>query len=554
MKYILIVIVLLGSVFRLWGLSENPPHLTSDEAALGYNAYSILKTGRDEHGELFPIVFKSFGDWKPGLYVYLTVPFVATLGLTELAVRLPAAIAGVSAIVLLFLITHQLFDNKKVALFASFFLAISPWHIQFSRGAWEAGIALTLTLLGIYFFLLVVKGRPRMLIVAGLFFALTLWTYQGAKLATAVVGLGLLICFWKELSKVSLKILGKSLAIGFLVALPVLVGFWQGKTGRLEVYSIFSYRRPEDYVQAILGQERVSRDSWQYILYHSESLNFVRGILGRWFNYYSGRFLFFDGDWTNPRHAVPNSGNLLIIDSIMLVLGLFALSRVGAKKEALFVWFWIIFAPLPAALSRDSVHAIRTLNMVIPLTILLALGANAVWDQRKRVGKLLPVLLVVFSGIYIANYVYYLDQYWIHGPKRNSKYWQYGYKQMVEKLTPLQQKYDEIVVIQDYTQPYIFFLFYQKYDPVKYQGMVSQVYMPNKYGDVGLVSGLDNITFRDINWQDDRGMVGKLFVVDPIRVPIVDSSSPAEFKLVDQVNYLNGDVAFRILEILGEKR
>src|SRR3990170_6052123 len=97
-KYSIILIVLIAAVLRLWKLDNIPPHLTPDEAALGYNAYSILKTGKDEYGEFLPIIFKSFGDYKPGLYVYLTVPFVAFFGLNEYTVRLPSAIFGIIAV------------------------------------------------------------------------------------------------------------------------------------------------------------------------------------------------------------------------------------------------------------------------------------------------------------------------------------------------------------------------------------------------------------------------------------------------------------------------
>jgi 4-amino-4-deoxy-L-arabinose transferase-like glycosyltransferase len=103
---------LVAAFLRLWYLGVNPPHLTPDEASLGYNAYSILKTGRDEYGEILPIIFKSFGDYKPGLYVYATVPFVALFGLTEFAVRLPSAIAGVAAVWLLYLIINLMVNGQ----------------------------------------------------------------------------------------------------------------------------------------------------------------------------------------------------------------------------------------------------------------------------------------------------------------------------------------------------------------------------------------------------------------------------------------------------------
>ena len=101
-------ILILAAILRIWQLGSLPPSLTPDEAALGYNAYSILKTGRDEYGKLLPVIFKSFGDYKPGFYIYTTVPFIAIFGLTEFAVRLPSAIAGVIAVWLMYLIVKKI--------------------------------------------------------------------------------------------------------------------------------------------------------------------------------------------------------------------------------------------------------------------------------------------------------------------------------------------------------------------------------------------------------------------------------------------------------------
>ena len=547
---ILFLILVLATFLRFWGLGTTPPHLTSDEAALGYNAYSILKTARDEHGNLLPIVFKSFGDWKPGLYVYLDAPFVGLFGLNEMAVRLPGAISGIAAVFFVYLVGNRLFPEKKLGLFSSFFLAISPWHLQFSRGAWEAGVALTLILAGIYFFLRAIQGNSRWLWLSASFFALTLWAYQGGKLSVAIVIAGLSIFFFSELIKVPRKVLMLAFLAGFIFSLPVALSFFQGKTGRLEVYSVFSYQRPEKDIKEILDQESAVKGSLSYVLFHSENLNLARGVLGRWMNYYSARFLFFEGDWSNPRHGVPYSGVLLLADSVLLLLGLVALSKAGNSKSALFVWYLLLLSSLPAALSRDSIHAVRSLNMLFPLVFILALGASFVVENKKKLKFAFPLLLGLFFVIYAANYTYYLDQYWVHAPKKNAPNWQVGYKQMVEKVSALQDKYPEIVIKQDYAQPYIFFLFYQKYDPDKYQKIAQDVYVPNEYGDVGFVSRLDNITFRDINWSADRGMSGKLFVVDPIKVPVADSSDPKEFKLVDEIKYPNGQTAFRLLEIL----
>src|SRR3989344_3727144 len=185
-KTILIGILVLAAVLRLYKLGQFPTHLTNDEAALGYNAYSILKTAKDEHGQFMPVIFKSFGDWKPGLYIYATVPFVATLGLNEFSTRAASAVAGIVAVLLGYLIGKNLF-SRRVALLSAVFLTISPWHLQFSRSAWEANFSLTLLLFGVYFFIQAVSTKPKYIYLSALFFALTLWAYQGAKLSSFLV-------------------------------------------------------------------------------------------------------------------------------------------------------------------------------------------------------------------------------------------------------------------------------------------------------------------------------------------------------------------------------
>src|SRR5688572_3781308 len=146
-------IIILAIFLRFYQLGSNPPSLDWDEASIGYNAYSILKTGADEYGNAFPLSFRSFDDYKPPVYFYLTVPSIAVFGLTEFAVRFPAAVIGVVAVIALYffvLEVLQRFDKPKrqgIALTAAFFLAISPWHLQFSRAAFEGNLGMAFLIL-----------------------------------------------------------------------------------------------------------------------------------------------------------------------------------------------------------------------------------------------------------------------------------------------------------------------------------------------------------------------------------------------------------------------
>ena len=538
---ILFAILALAAVLRFWALGSIPPHLTPDEASLGYNAYSILKTGKDEYGKTLPTIFKSFGDFKPGLYVYLTVPSVAILGLNEFSVRFPSALAGVFSVLLIYLISRKLFEKEKLALSISAVAAINPWLIQFSRGAWEANVSLSLTLAGVYFFLKALD-KSKYLIASSVLFALTALTYQGAKLSTGIVVLLLLILFFKKLLSLEKKVLVISVIAALIIALPIIQSFFSGETGRLEVFSLFSYPRKQEALTSFLtqGGERVG--DGVYYLFHSETLNFKRAILGRWFNHFSGRFLFFEGDWQNPRHAAPNHGMLLLSDFILLVLGTVSLVRLGFKKETAFVWLWLILAPLPAVLSRDQVHAVRALNLAVPFSIILGFGLNTLLSSKR-------LFRYAFGVIFLLSFVYFLDAYFVHLPKHASKNWEYGYKQIVETVSPIQKNYKEVYIQQSYAQPYIYFLFFQKYDPAKYQESAKLTQSQFK-GDVGLVERLDNICFCAIDWPAQRGKKGSLFVADTIAIPPSDSKDQELFREIAEIKYLNGlDTAFRIVEV-----
>ena len=147
-------IVIFGLFIRTYHVAENPPSLSWDEVSIGYNAYSILKTGKDEHGRFLPLdSFIAYGDYKPPLAIYSAVPFVFLFGLTDLAVRLPAAVFGTLSILLTYFVVLELFSTysqkNNIALLSSALLSISPWHVNLSRGGFEANVALFFVLLGV---------------------------------------------------------------------------------------------------------------------------------------------------------------------------------------------------------------------------------------------------------------------------------------------------------------------------------------------------------------------------------------------------------------------
>ncbi|MDP2860140.1 MAG: glycosyltransferase family 39 protein, partial [bacterium] len=198
-KLFLGAIIVLAIFLRMWTLTENPPHLNWDEVSHGYNAYSILSTGKDEWGKSWPTIFRAYGDFKLPVYIYLTALSEKFFGLSEFAVRFPSAMAGVLTIIALYFFVVKLFD-KKTGLLAAFILTVSPWHILLSRPAIEGNLALCFIVFGAWAIILS-RNKPFFLVLAAAFFGLSLHTYNSARVFVPLLAVFLGITFRKELKE-----------------------------------------------------------------------------------------------------------------------------------------------------------------------------------------------------------------------------------------------------------------------------------------------------------------------------------------------------------------
>lgn len=207
---LLCLIILISFLVRVWNIEKAPPSLYWDEMDLGYQAFSILKTGRDYFGNYPGLVVQSFADYRAPLSIYLTVPFIWVLGLTSFAVRIPAAIFGTLSVLLIYLLGKNLFKSEKVGLVAALLVCFSPWNLQYSRMAFEGVFLLTFFLSGVLFFL---RGlnNSKWWIASGLAFGLSLFAYNTAKLFVPMVVIALGIIYIRK------KVINRDFWAGLLV-------------------------------------------------------------------------------------------------------------------------------------------------------------------------------------------------------------------------------------------------------------------------------------------------------------------------------------------------
>lgn len=232
LNLIITAIVAVAIFFRFYNLSNVPPQATVDEASIGYNAYSILKTGADEYGNRFPVLLRAYDDWRPALYVYLVIPFIAIFDLNVLSVRLPSVLLSSMSVIAVYLLLKELFINSKLRLefkrwklgipeIATFFMAISPWHIYISRLGHEVNASFAFFIFGLLFFFKYINKKGRNLYLAALFLALSFDSYQSTKIVVPLVILVLVVLYFRNLVN-NKKNLFISIFIGIIVALPIL--------------------------------------------------------------------------------------------------------------------------------------------------------------------------------------------------------------------------------------------------------------------------------------------------------------------------------------------
>ncbi len=525
--FILTGIVILAAILRLWQLGSIPPSPDWDEVALGYDAYSIIHTGRDEFGVFLPVVLRSFDDYKPALYAYLAIPTVSFLGLNIYAVRLPSAVFGIISVLAVFLLVEELFDGYKrkdlLALISALFLAISPWSLQFSRVAFEANGGDVLNLLAALFFIYGIKRSRLWLFLSAFLAGLDIYMYQSEKAFTPLFILMLAIIYRKKLFSLSKKYLTAVVIFGLIIVMPMIFYIVTNREALLRVTgtSIFNYQTEILKTQVADIQRDYARNDIIGSILDNRRVTYAKTIIGGYLSHYDLNWLFITGDI--ERHHAPGMGLLYLFELPFILYGIYLLLFGDFdKKTKLVIFGWWLLAPVPAAITTEVPHAVRTLNFLPTWQVLSALGligltglisSSKLSIFKFKLWKLVALAYLIFM---LFNFAYYLDQYFMQLNYYDSAQWQYGYKQAVAKVEQIGGKYSRIVVSdnQPLDKSYMFFLFYLKYSPSEYQTIGEK-----SSGGYAAHHAFSKFVFRPINWLKDSRLKNTLFVGSPNEIP-----------------------------------
>jgi len=534
---LLAIAIILGIATRFYKLGLAPAGLYLDEAGQGYSAYSILKTGKDEFGKSFPIVFRSFTDFKTPVYIYLVVPLIPIFGLTPFAVRFPSFFFSILTIPILYFLIKEISQSKisnKLAALAAILIAISPWHILFGRTNFECNVALFFFLTGILFFYKALKN-PKLLIPAAVFFAIATPSYHAQRIVTPLMLLVLFIRHRKIfLSQTHRKFLVIGAIVGLIISAPTL-----------------SVATTPGFLARANGLNIVSQNGQKPASFFTVTKEF--GAL--YLSYFSPRSMFVLGD-SGPRSSFPELSTFFLWQFPFYIYGLYIfVKRKDLGELKFFTLALLLVSPIPAALTRDPYSTIRSLQMVIPLIIIISMGILGVYEKISKAWSASPVktkrlkilfwltfsIAIIYSIAKLYSSIIVLNEYY------RAKDWNYGWEIATEEIKRLDQNLP-IIVDNSRDEPYIQLAFFLKEDPTKFSldnfEVTPNDYYTNMKRNRNKIVG--QITTKPIEWEKDLKI--KQYLIGDALAISDQQIKEHNLTLIKDIYYPDGSIVLRIVE------
>lgn len=568
-KLFLVVIILLAAILRVYRVSDAPPSLNWDEISHGYNAYSILKTGKDEWGQFMPIIFRAYGDYKLPVYIYITSLSEFFFGLNEFSVRLPSVAAGIGIVVTTYFLVFELFKtgvkNKGsfdltpiLPMLAALFVAIEPWTLFISRAAFEANMGLFFFVFGTYSFLKNINSKKKNYFLSLVSFGLSVWSYNSYRVFTPLMITLLAVIYRNQLVSdiKSFQAYTKVLNMGIIVLFFVPM-----------FYQLFStvgnarYQEVRILDSGMVSRINEARSSGGSRIIHNKVSYFVLDFLKNYVSHFSPEFIFTKGG-SHYQFSVPGHGLLYPINLLVIIGGIYFLFFKGehlSSKSKYLIIGWIALAPIPSSLTREAPHVLRAVTLLPIPMILSAMGIGFLLTSFNSFSRKIKLFTGLgYSFVILFSLVGYLSIYFGEYRNNYSWSWQYPYKNVVNFVDENYEKYDKIIVTKKYGEAHEFFLFYLKWEPQKYVNDPNLIrfYQSNWYW----VDSFDKFYFVN-DWQiNENGKGEYVFNLEngsQVTCPLGESKCllitspsnvPKGWSKVSQFKFLNDDIAFEIYE------
>ncbi len=536
-KKIFIIVILfcfLSLFLNVYKKSAAPACFTADEAAFGYNTYSILKTGKDEYGTSFPLRLKSFGDYKLPLYSYLSVPFINTFGLNQDSTRALNTFLAFLLPFVIFFLTKELFNKNSIAVLVSFLISVNLGLHIIGRQAHEAYLATFLISVSSLFFVKVLKKTN---LYSALFFSifilLSLFSYQSSRIiALFFLIYALFYLFWLK------NYSNKRNLLRFIVLFLI----------TLTLFGITDLIYKPERVKNLLFFNNIGfslkinelRSEGGPRLFYNKLTVGAHDLVFQYLTYFSPQFLVSQGD-NNPRFGFLGMSPITPLEYIFVFIGIYYLFK-NNEKWKYFIIFVLLASPFSASLTWAGNSLTRSLFIIIPILILSSYGLINLMESIKIKQASKIVLIFLFFIVEVFFLFYSWDFYLNHYPKRalTIRSWQCGNKELANYVENNYNRFNHFYITRKNGQPYIFLLFYLKYPPAQYQKQ-AELSPPDNLG-FGQVEQFDKF---DFNFRYNHSLKNSVFIgypddfnnilLDPSKLKKISSGTEEVFWIYENI-------------------
>jgi len=568
-------IILLTFFLRTYQLSFVPPSISIDEMSFGYNAYSLLKTGRDEYGAFLPFTLRAYDDYRPALLSYLIIPSIKLFGLNAFGIRFTSVILSLLTLVALYRIVLLLFSisatkNKSspkqqkgntykiIALWVVFFYSISPWNIYLSRLALDTNAGLAFFSIGLWIFFEYIANKKLLLLLgAFILFAISFYAYNGIKIFIPFFLIALILLFYKTVLERKKEII--IAAILFVIILsPLLLTFLN--TTNLTRFTSLDFFTQEDQIVLQTSSQRLLYENNDILgkIFDNRRLGIIPLFITNYLINIDPTWLYAD-DYEHEEYKTPDFGLFYFFELPLFLFGLYSIvkEKIFSKNIFLLLICWILFSIIPAAVTYDTPSAVRIYTALPAFLIIEGCGFYFLLQWLATLKKVVSIFLSACAGLVILiSFVWFVHAYFVLLPYQDSQNFSYGASNAIQYATSHEFSYKHIVISNrgDLEFSYIYYLFFTHYDPEKYlksggtqSGDFSANHFISKFAFINpnLFSLNNNVIKYNLNALHKN----TLYIIDVTDLP-QDKKSDADFfekmKLLETIRYLNNQDAIFI--------
>ncbi len=376
---ILLALIIFTVVIQFSSLRSNPPGFFIDESSIAYNAYNISTTGKDEHGESWPLYFRAFGEFKNPVYIYLLAGVFRVAGPGILSARSLSAFAGLLTAILLGLLAYKITSNRAASLAFAVLCLLTPWLFELSRLVMEVALyplAIALFLLAVWNAANRTTWGIRQISALASTLALLTYTYSIGRLLAPLLAVGLIIFVTRR------RLAGFILTwvVYFVTLIPILV---------------FNQNHPS----ALLGR-------FKFVSYISSDVSAIT-IVKEFVSHYGSnlnpwRLFISESSRVSEILHIPGPPAMLTVTLLLLVFSVVLLIRLREVNAWwCFVTYGLMVSVVPAALTIDSFHMLRLAPVPVFLLTLTIPAIKWLSEEKTRLAFLMAaILLMTVQGMF----------------------------------------------------------------------------------------------------------------------------------------------------------